>query len=251
MESAPALHPKAPGSGRELLHYLNALRKRWRLMSSVLVVSLAVSFVFTIRQPKIYEATCSLVIESSAPQVLENVKEVIEMAASSREFYMTQYRIIHSREMAQRVIDRLGLASDPSYFGIIDKSKQSNRDLMAERLLDKVKVLGVRESRIANIQVRDVDPERAARIANAFADTYIERNLDFKLEGARSAGTWLGEQTVGLRKQLENSEMELYKFRKDRNLLDIGLDDKQGMTRQNLQSLNGKMTGVKARRIEL
>jgi capsular exopolysaccharide synthesis family protein len=220
-------------------------------MTSVVVVSLAVAFVYTIRQPKIYEATCSLVIESTAPQVLENVKEVIEMAASTREFYVTQYRIIRSREMAQRVIDRLGLDSDASYFGSLDKSKQPNRDLMVERLLEKVKVVGVRESRIASVQVRDVDPERATRIANAFADTYIERNLDFKLEGARSAGTWLGEQTVGLRKQLENSEMELYKFRKERSLLDVGLDDKQGMTRQNLQSLNTKMTDVKARRIEI
>jgi polysaccharide biosynthesis transport protein len=251
MESVPTSPLKASGTGRELLHYLNVLRKRWRLVISVLVVSLAVSFVITIRQPKVYEATCSLVIESTAPQVLENVKEVIEMAASTREFYMTQYRIIRSREIAQRVIDRLSLDSDLSYFGPLDKSKQANRDLMVERLLDKVKVVGVRESRIANIQVRDVDPERATRIANAFADTYIERNLDFKLEGARSAGTWLGEQTVGLRKQLENSEMELYKFRKERNLLDVGLDDKQGMTRQNLQSLNTKMTDVKARRIEI
>ena len=32
--------------------------------------------------------------------------------------------------------------------------------------------------------------------------------------------------------------MELYKFRKERNLLDVNLDDKLGMTRQNLQSLN-------------
>ena len=251
MESAPASPSKVPGSGRELQHYLNVLRKRWRVVISVLVVSLAVAFVYTVRQPKIYEATCSLVIESSAPQVLEGVKEVIEMAASSREFYVTQYRIIRSREIAQMVIDRLGLDSDPSNGGSASKSTQPNRELLVERLLAKVKVVGVRESRIANIQVRDADPERATRIANAFADMYIERNLDFKLEGARSAGTWLGEQTVGLRRQLENSEMELYKFRKERNLLDVGLDDKQGMTRQNLQSLNFKLTDVKARRIEI
>lgn len=251
MESVPAAPSKIPGTGRELQHYLNVLRKRWRLVTSVLVVSIAVAFVFTIRQPEIFESTCSLVIESTAPQVLENVKEVIEMAASTREFYTTQYRIIRSREIAQRVIDRLSLDSDPTYFGPMDKSKQSNRDLMVEKLLGKVKVAGVRESRIANIQVRDVDPERATRIANAFADTYIERNLDFKLEGARSAGTWLGEQTVGLRKQLESSEMELYRFRKERNLLDVGLDDKLGMTRQNLQSLNTKLTDTKARRLEI
>jgi capsular exopolysaccharide synthesis family protein len=251
MESAHVTPSKSQGPARELRHYINVLRKRWRVVTTVLVVGLTVAFVYTLRQPKIFEASCSLVIESTAPQVLEGVKDVIEMAASTREFYTTQYRIIRSHEIAQRVIDRLGLASDPSYFGSIDRSKQANRDLMIGRLLQTVKVVGVRESHIANIQVRDTDPERATRIANAFADTYIEQNLDFKLEGARSAGTWLGEQTVDLRKKLESSEMELYKFRKDRNLLDVGLDDKMGMTRQNLQSLNGKITDIKAKRIEL
>jgi capsular exopolysaccharide synthesis family protein len=251
MESAPVTPSQIPENTRELRQYLNILRKRWRIITTLLVVSLAVAFVYTIRAPKVYEATCSLVIESTAPQVLEGVKDVIEMAASTREFYTTQYRIIRSHEIAQRVIDRLGLASNASYFGSVGSSTQADRNFMVERLLKKVRVVGVRESHIANIQVSDVDPERATRIANAFADTYIEQNLDFKLEGARSAGTWLGEQTVDLRKTLEASEMELYKFRKERNLLDVGLDDKMGMTRQNLQSLNSKITDVKAKRIEL
>jgi len=251
MESVPASPSKIPGTGRELRHYLHVLRKRWRVLSFVLVASLVVAFVYTIRQPRVFEATCSLVIESSAPQVLEGVKDVIEMAASSREFYATQYRIIRSREIAQMVIDRLALASDPTYGGNADGSKQPDQEVMLERLLTAVKVVGVRESRIANILVRDVNPARATRIANAFADIYIERNLDFKLEGARSAGSWLGEQTVGLRKQLETSEMDLYRFRKERNLLDVGLDDKMGMTRQNLQSLNSKITDAKAKRIEI
>jgi uncharacterized protein involved in exopolysaccharide biosynthesis len=100
MESAPAQPSKSPGPARELQHYLNVLRKRWRIITSVLVVSTAAALVFTVRQPKVYEATCSLVIESTTPQVLENVKEVIEMAASTREFYVTQYRIIRSEEIA-------------------------------------------------------------------------------------------------------------------------------------------------------
>jgi polysaccharide biosynthesis transport protein len=251
MEPAPPSTSNTTISGRELQHYLSVLRKRWRVVTGVLVAGLAVAFVITVRLPKTYEATCSLVIESTAPQVLEGVKDVIEMAASSREFYTTQYRIIRSREIAQRVIDRLGLDSDTTYFGAIDKTTEAGRNLMVELLLGRVKVAGVRDSRIAQIQVRDVDPERATRIANAFADTYIERNIDFKLEGARSAGTWLGEQTVGLRKQLESSELELYKFKKERNLLDVGLDDKLGMTRQNLQSLNARLTETKAKRIEI
>ena len=251
MESVPASPSKIPGTARELRHYLNVLRKRWRVLAAVLAVGLAVAFVYTIRQPKIYEATCSLVIESSAPQVLENVKDVIEMGSASHEFYATQYRIIRSRDIAERVIDRLGLEPGAGQSQPEDKTTGPRRQGFIDSLLRRVRVVGVRESRIANIIVEDTDPERATRIANTFADIYIEQNLDYKLEGARSAGSWLGEQSAGLRKQLEASEMELYKFRKDRNLLDVGLDDKLGMTRQNLQSLNTKLTDVKARRIEI
>jgi uncharacterized protein involved in exopolysaccharide biosynthesis len=246
MEPVPASPSKIPGTARELRHYLSVLVKRWRIVTAVLLVSLAVAFVYTIRQPKIYEASCSLVIESSAPQVLEGVKDIIELGASTREFYQTQFRIIRSQEIAQKVLDRLGAwQREPGGGGQIP-----NRQDQIEQLLKQVKVAGVRESRIANVVVRDKDPERATKIANGFADTYIERNLDYKLESARSASSWLGEQSVDLRKRLEDSELGLYQFKKDRGLLDLGLDDRLGMTRQNLQTLNGKLSDIKARRIE-
>ena len=246
MDSAPAPFSKVPTTAKELRQYVHVLRKRWRVVISVLVVSLAVAFVYTIRQTKIYEAICSLVIESSAPQVLEGVKDIIEMGASTREFYQTQYRIIRSQEIAQKVLDRVGTGQrEPDQKGQIPSLQDQ-----IERLLKQVKVVGVRESRIANVVVRDKDPERATKIANAFADTYIERNLDYKLESARSASSWLGEQAVDLRKRLEDSELGLYQFKKDHNLLYLGLDDKQGMTRQNLQALNQKLTDIKSKRIE-
>jgi capsular exopolysaccharide synthesis family protein len=246
MDSALAPLSKVPSTARELRQYIHVLRKRWRVVAAVLIVSAATAFVYTIRQPKIYEATCSLVIESSAPQVLEGVKDIIEMGASTREFYQTQYRIIRSEEIAQRVLDRVGAGP----IELDEKGQTPSHQIQIEQLLRQVKVVGVRESRIANVIVRDKDPERATRIANTFADTYIERNLDYKLESARSASSWLGEQAVDLRKRLEDSELGLYQFKKDHNLLDLGLDDKQGMTRQNLQAINQKLTDIKAKRIE-
>jgi capsular exopolysaccharide synthesis family protein len=247
METASVSPTKVPEATLDLRHYVHLLRKRWRIILTTLILGSAVSFVYTARQSKIYEATCSLVIESTAPQVLEGVRDVIEMAASSREFYQTQYRIIRSHENTQKVLDRVGPPQSP-------KDKTGNvpptRQDQIERLLKQVKVVGVRDSRIANIVVTDEDPERAASIANAFADGYIDGNLDYKLQGARSASTWLGEQAVDLRKQLESSELALYTFKKAHNLLDVGLDDRQGMTRQNLQTLNGRLADIKSKRIE-
>ena len=254
METAQASASKTAGAGRELQHYISVLRKRWPVVAALVVLATVGTFVWTIRQPRIYEASSSIIIDASAPQVLEGVKDVVEMGAGGwmyREFLQTQFRIILSRENTQRVIDRLGLEHDPSFGRTADGKGQVPRQDIVSRLVKSVKVAGVRESRVANISVRDTDPERATRISNAFADTYIERNLDYKLEGARTAGSWLGEQTVDLRKRLEDSELELYHFKKERNLLDVGLDDKLGMTRQNLQALNQKLADVRAKRIEI
>jgi capsular exopolysaccharide synthesis family protein len=243
MEPTTGPAPKTPATARELRHYVHVLQKRWRILVAVLLATGTATFIYTVRQQKVYEATCSLIIESTAPQVLEGVKDVIEIAASSREFYQTQYRIIRSQEVAQRVLD-----SVVSPHGLQDA--KSNRQDQIDSLLKRVKVLGVRDSRIANIIVRDRDPQQAAKIANSFADTYIDRNLEYKLEGARSASSWLGEQTVELRKRLEESELALYQFKKDHSLLDLGLDDRQGMTRQNLQTLNLRLSDIKAKRLE-
>ena len=253
METAQASASKTAGTVREFQHYIGVLRKRWPVLAAVVVLATVGTVVWTMRQPRIFQANCSIIIENNAPQVLEGVKDVVEMGSGGwmyREFSQTQFRIILSQENAQRVIDRLGLEHDPSVGRTADGRQVSRQD-MVSRLLGSVKVAGVRDSRIANITVSDTDPERATRIANAFADTYIERNLDYKLEGARTAGSWLGEQTVDLRKRLETSELELYKFKKERNLLDLGLDDKLGMTRQNLQALNQKLADVRAKRIEV
>ena len=248
MENAPASPTKFPSATVDLRHYVHVLRKRWRVMLAALIACVAIAFVYTIRQPKIYEATCSLVIESSAPRILQGVQEVIDIGAEvySQTFYQTQHRIIRSRAIAQNVLDRMGPAQPASG----DGRPAPNRQEQADGLLSQVKVTGVRDSSIANITVRDLDPDRAARIANAFADAYVERNLDYKLEGARSASSWLGEQTVDLRKKLEDSELALYKFKKDHSLLDLGLDDRQGMNRQNVQALNTKLADIKTKRIE-
>ncbi|MBN2576791.1 MAG: polysaccharide biosynthesis tyrosine autokinase [Deltaproteobacteria bacterium] len=248
MEHVPPPPSKSPGTVRELRHYLHLLRKRWRVMTAVLIAGGAIAFVYTMRQPRIYEATCSLVIEPTAPRVLEGVRDVVQLGAEafSYTYYQTQYRIIKSREIAQRVLDRVG----PSPSQTDGNAAKPTRQKQVDMLLGQVKVAGVRDSSIANITVRDRDPERAGRIANAFAEAYVERNLDFKLEGARSASSWLGEQTVDLRKKLEDSELALYRYRKEHNLLDLGLDDRQGMTRQNLATLNERLADIKAKRIE-
>jgi succinoglycan biosynthesis transport protein ExoP len=218
-----------------------------------MIIATVIAFVYTYRQAKVYEASCQIIIESQAPQVLPGSKDVVELGTGSywanKEFYETQYRIIQSTGVGQRTAEKLGLQYDPDYAGIMG----ANHDLVAlgRALSAQVAARPLKDSRIATITVTDRKPQRAALIANTVADTYIEYNLDYKLEGARSAMAWLAEQESDLKKQLEESELRLYQFKKDRNLLAVSLDDKQSMLSNNLSAVNGKLTELRISRLAL
>jgi capsular exopolysaccharide synthesis family protein len=217
------------------------------------IIASVVAFVYTFRQPKIYEATCQVIIEPQAPQVLPGSKDVVELGTGSfwanKEFYETQYRIIQSSQVGQRAAEKLGLQYDPDYASIAGP----NRDVTAigRALGSQLSVKPLKDSRLATITVSDRKPQRAALLANTVADTYIEYNLDYKLEGARTAMAWLAEQESDLKRELEAAELNLYKFKKDRNLLAVSLDDKQSMLSANLASVNGKLTELRIKILEL
>jgi len=218
-----------------------------------MIVATVIAFVYTYREPKIYEATCQVIIEPMAPQVLPGSKDVVELGTgtfwANKEFYETQYRIIQSTSVGQRTAEKLGLQYDPDYAAAAGPT----HDLTAlgRALAGQLSVKPLKDSRLALITVSDRKPQRAALIANTVADTYIEYNLDYKLEGARSAMSWLAEQESDLKRELEHSELQLYQYKKDRNLLAVSLDDKESMLSQNLASVNAKLTDLHIRLIEL
>jgi polysaccharide biosynthesis transport protein len=251
--TASEIAGEAPGSKVDLRAYWRTIRKRWPFVVLSMIVATVIAFVYTYRQPKIYEATCQVIIEPMAPQVLPGSKDVVELGTGSfwanKEFYETQYRIIQSTTVGQRTGEKLGLQYDPDYAPVVG----TTHDLTAlgRAIASQLTIKPLKDSRLALITVTDRKPQRAALIANTVADTYIEYNLDYKLEGARSAMAWLAEQESDLKRQLEDSELKLYQYKKDRNLLAVNLDDKQSMLSQNLANVNSKLTDLHIRLIEL
>jgi len=233
--------------------YWRIVRKRWPIIALAAFLGLGTAFIWTYRQPKIYQATCQIVIETMAPQVLKDVKDVVELGTGSywatKEFYETQYRIIQSTAVMKGVVERLGLQNDPAYAG--PPGTKPDVVEIARGLANQVQAKPIKDSRLAQIIVSDQKPERAVAIANTLADTYIDYNLSYKLEGARTATAWLTEQAGDLRKKLEESELKLYEFKKTRNLLAINLDEKMSMSSQNLQQLSSRLSELRVKRLEL
>src|SRR6266542_4756911 len=122
---AHGFEPIAPNLDRvDLRAYWRVImRRRWTI-AGVFAAAVIVTLLVTLRQPKIYAASTSLIIEVSAPKVLnqKEVQDVVDTGATgywmAKEYFETQYKIITSRAVAQRVIEKYQLARDPRFLGL-------------------------------------------------------------------------------------------------------------------------------------
>ena len=236
------------------------LKRKWTILAAFVLV-VGVVGVYTLRQPKIYSATATLIIDAQLPQVLGGeVREAVEIGTGSywynKEFYETQYRVIKSRAIVERVVEQLGLAHDLAFLGI-DKLPPEKREEALKKadpalvLQAKLKVEPVKDSRVVQVIVEDRDAERAARLANSVADAYMQANLERRVEGTKDAAEWLQDQLADLKTSLSESEHALHSFKEQNDLIYTTLENRQTITSQKLIAINDTLTRVKTKKAEL
>lgn len=230
------------------------VRYRWWIVVTALAAT-ALAALLTFRLPKVYQATVVLEYD---PNPISPLGSSVEDAASShywmsREFFQTQNLIIQSRGVAERVVERLGLASDPTFFGQEDTADwvPVPKEAAAQRLQSMVALDPIKDTRLVRLKVRDDDPERAATLANVIADTYIEKTMEDRLGSTASAAEWLAQQLESIREQLSESEHALHEFKKQHNVLSVSVENRQNLLAEEIQKYNERLTETRARRIEL
>lgn len=230
---------KSPESWSGLGHYLTVVWKyKWVVLAfGALVVTATV--VFTQRQPRIYEAVTNLMIDPNAPQYLptSSGQEVSPLGTANtwntREYFETQYRIIRSRSVAAMVVERLGLVRDLDFLGVTrieDPTEQAaalaNADPVSV-LVSRTQVEAVEASNVVLVKVRDTDPARAAKLADALCQAYADANLDRKISFTGDAARWLATQVGDGRKEIDDAENALMAFKQKNGILTASLADKQ------------------------
>lgn len=246
----------------DILYYLRVFwRRRWVVLGTLATVLVAVG-IYTARQPKVYSASANVIIDVTAPRVLDNqVPEVMDNSSSSywynREYYETQHKVIVSRSVSSRVVEKLGLQSDPAFLGLTRISDPQQRAEAMKNvdaiglLQSKIRVLPVKDSRLVQILVEDLDPARAALLANEVADAYMAENLALKLRVTESASRWLEDRLVDLEQRAKQSELAVYDFKKEKDMLTTSLEDRASMVSARLNTYNGALSEIRTRIAEL
>lgn len=237
------------------------VRRRWLILPFFSAVVL-VTAIATLRQTKIYDAVCTIIIDIAAPRVLEDksVQDVMESGSGSywysKEYYETQYKVLTSRAVAQRVSDKLQLATNDNFTGA--KEDSGSATPVTARSFDTVgklqanlKVEPVKDSRMVRLRYEDADPRLAAIVANTFAEAYVTENLSVRSSTTQNASEWLELQLADLERKLDESGKALFEFKKGHDIVATSWEDRQSMVSQRLTASNDALTRARVRRAEL
>ena len=230
-------------------------RRKWVVLGVALLVT-GLAAVQTMRQPKVYAASTSLIIDVTAPRVLDSdVKELMGDERSNywfnKEYYATQNQVITSRAVATRVADKLGLQNDAGFLGLSHLQDEKARQQAMQGadapglLQSRISVGPVKDSRVVNVAVEDLDPQRAALLANEVAQAYMAENLALRLRTTESATQWLEERKAELEKTSQTSELALYDFKKNGDMLSVSAENKKSSITERISSYEAKLTLVR------
>ncbi len=262
----------APADEINLLDYWNILvKRRWTVLGLGLIAAL-VAFVNTLLTVPVYRTGATIQIDRETLNVV-NVEGVNPQGGTSDwEFYETQYQLLRSRSLAERVASQLRLGSDPSMrqqaqpspwsallgslFGG-QKKPDPAKAATAAKVEDDRNYAGaisggltiepVRDSRLVNILFDSPDPQFAARAANAVAESFIATNLERRFDASSYAKGYLEDRLAQLKQKLEDSEKELVAFAQKEQILSA--TSTQTLIEQNLGELNSAVGQAQGARI--
>ena len=240
----------------DLMEILALLKRHIYLFAAIILIVMTFTVAQIYRMVKIYSSTATIEIEPKAANVLGGNMEVVQSGSqgsyyTNKDYYATQYEIIQSRAVAQKVLEMVPGDNVLEYLGFnlekIDPNKIKDIDPVAV-LLSKINVVPQKNSNIVRISVEDKDPEKAAFLANAVASSYIEFNLEKKYFETKDAARWLMDQSVSLKQNLENSEMMLFEFKQSNNVLATTFEAKQELLSNRIIKLTNTLTDQEIRR---
>ncbi len=237
-----------------LRDYLKIISKRrWVAVTVFVAVFLAVA-IFTLSATPIYKATARVFVDPGTQNNEVNLQQMTQ-AIDASAYIQTQLGILKSDSIARTVVWKMGLYKSQkesggilSFFGLKDPPGPGKQMEDAVRSFQgKLSVEEEKNSNIIKVSYVDENPVHAADVANEVVQTFIERNLEMKVEPARAAIAWLNSQLGVIKNQMTQSTDQLQDFKRSKELIQTG-DKGSNISVQALSDLNQKLLAAQAAR---
>lgn len=249
-----------------LRRYWRTLYKRRYIIFAITVLGIAAGVLISMLTRPEYAGTVMVQVAREEAKVL-NIEGVEQDSGGARfdaEFYQTQYALLKSRSLSERVVRDLALDSNHLFLanydqGEVDAMKalpRERRFALATKLVNENTVVTpIRLSSIINVTYNSPSPQLSATIANAIAENFVQSNLMRRYEAAAYAREFLQNRLNHVRARLEESERKAVQYAQQQGLIKVRTGEGAGASEQSilandLASLSEQLTLARAQRAQ-
>jgi chain length determinant protein EpsF len=229
-----------------LSQFFSILRARRGLALAILLCTLLLALGWVLLRPSNYKAVAPVLVDvqQQDPTRAASWQYLQGMVAPS--FMQTQIDIIKSDRVAQRVAQILPPDQAPMKAWREEARKKPKPDRwIVETLQQRLEVKPSRESNIINITWTGRSPDTAARVANAFAQAYLETNLDIKTDPQKKYTVWFDDQVKDSRDRLEKAQQKLAAYQEKAGI--VSADEKSDFETTRLNELLQQLSVLQSR----
>jgi capsular exopolysaccharide synthesis family protein len=261
-----------------LLRYLNILRRqKWILIGSVVIAVIAGLVLTLLMTPK-YTAEAKVEVQRENNNIVDMRGTDPQSGAIDMEFYETQWGLLKSQTLAERVATNLRLHDDAKFFEMFHNKvvaeqlaenrapaggaagRQARVRDAADILLKHIDVAPARLSRLVDIRFTSPDPQLSTRVSNAWAQAFIELSLERRFEASSYARQFLEKRLDELRQKMQDSERQLVTYAAQQRIINVPTATKTGtgtdvgtterpLVAEGLSALNQELSQAVAARI--
>lgn len=204
------------------------------------------AYIATAFMPRYYTAGAQL---DYAPQ--QTAGTTVPLSDALRDAQIdAQTQTVKSLPVAMQVVDTLKLQDDPALAAEAKQfagSKATPKQAVAAALLNHVDAARMGTTTMFQVTYTDRDPLKAANVANAFANAFLETELSRKMGQSNEVTKRLESRLNQLRSELEAADRAVADFRLRNNLLN-GVDST--VAEQEIASIRTQLASSRANAAE-
>ena len=212
-------------------HVLMAVlnHRNWALASVVgcLLLGLLATFLAT---PQ-YTSTARIEILPDSPVATSVEGQRDRALINELSFYNTQYSLLKSRSLAERVVRAGNLTADKDFIaafkldnpeaGMSSAARGNLANEAADALLDELSVSPLRTSSLVDISISTPSPRLSAKIADLWVSQFVQASIDRRFAATSDAREYLETRLGTLRQNLESSERALINYATEKGIVTI------------------------------
>jgi polysaccharide biosynthesis transport protein len=265
-----------------LRDYIKVILKRKGIVFGFFISIVLSTMLLSLLMVPVYRSSVVIKIDKQNPEAVS--MPGVQTFKPGKDYYTTQYELLKSRVLAEKVIKKLDLEDNPRFLPMQSKlsraadvvtypvknasnffasffssdsgkpaegsSKKREVPLyISNSLISRLEVTPVKDSQLVKLTFEANDPEISMLVTNAMADAYIEYDMESRVDSSKQAKEFLEKQIADTKIKTETSENNLNRYA-SANKIVFFESGKQSVLAQKLSEINGGLSTASTERMK-